>query len=101
MNKSQLWTVKHIGGQIGNDLLIPTSLSADKYLFKEIERIEIVKPNKQVIERDAEFSIPFTRSSSYEWWILILNTQRDEVPIGSTIWVDKTLEEITRRNNQK
>jgi len=78
-------TVEHTG-QAGNDLLIFPGLPSDKYEFNDIERIKIVTPDNMVIEKDAEFSIPFD-IPSHEYWMLIPNTQKDEVPVGSTIWI--------------
>ena len=81
-------------GQAGNDLPVAPSLSADTYYLGYIEKIKIVTPDNQVFEKDAEFSIPF--DAGYVYILLIPNTQKDEIPVGSEIWVYKSLEEITR-----
>jgi len=78
-------------------LLLFPSLSADKYLLGDVDKVKIVKPDNRVVDMLAEFSVPITDPvSSYEYWVLISETQKDEVPVGSQVWVYKTLEEITR-----
>jgi hypothetical protein len=76
MDETFLLTVAGCG-QAGNDLLIFPTLPADKYQFTDLERLKIVKPDNLVIEKDAEFSIPF--DAGYVYLLLIPNTQKDEV----------------------
>jgi hypothetical protein len=95
MDETYLLTVEFVG-QAGEDLLIAPSLPADKYWFHDPNRIKIVKPDGQVIETDAEFTIPFSRPPSFRWSILIPKMQKNNVPIGSQIWITKSLEQITR-----
>ena len=85
-----------VAAQAGDDVLIAPPLPADKYYFAEIEKIKIVTPDNQVIEKDAEFAIPFD-SESCEYLLLIPNTKKDEIPMGSQIWIKKPLEQITRK----
>jgi len=73
-------------GQAGDDLLIFPALPADHYSFGEIERIKVVTPDQLVIEKDAEFSIPFD-SESRVCLLLIPNAQKDEIPVGSQILI--------------
>jgi len=100
MNETYLLTVE-FASQAGEDALIAPSLPADKYWFRHPNIIKIVKPDGQVIEKDAEISIPFTRPPSRRWWILIPNTKKDDVPIGSQIWIMKSLDEITSQTDTK
>lgn len=95
MDETYLLTVDSVY-QVGDDLLLLPSLPADKYHLG-VEKVKIIKPDNQIIDLDAEFSIPFTTpTSTFEYWMLIPNAQKDEVPVGSQVWVYKTLEEITR-----
>ncbi len=63
-------------GQAGNDLLIFPVLSADKHSLLTIDKIKIVTSDNLVIEKDAEFSIPFD-TPSLVYQLLIPNTQKD------------------------
>lgn len=95
MEETLLLTVKLVA-QAGDDLLISPPLPPDQYAYDldGIQRIRIVTPDHRVIEKDAEFSIPLgTRSRSYI--LLIPKTQKDEIPVGSQIWIRKSLEEDT------
>ena len=96
MNETLLLIVDDVG-QVGVDVLVFPSLPADKYWFGDIDKVKIVKPDGQVVEKDAEFGIPFD-TESLVYLLLIPNTKKDEIPISSQIWVYKTLEEITRQN---
>lgn len=96
MNEAFLFTIEFVG-QVGENLLIFPALSANKYSFRDVDKVKIVKPDGQVVQMSAEFSIPLTRPPSFEWWLLIPNTKSDDVPIGSQVWVYKSLEEITRK----
>jgi hypothetical protein len=87
MEEMLLLTVEH-AVQAGDDLLIAPFLPADNYEFDLdwINKVKIVKPDNQVVEKDAEFTIPLDASSRI-YILLIPNTQEDEVPIGSQIWI--------------
>ena len=89
MNERLLLTVEYTV-QAGNDLLILPGLHLDQYEFNGIERIKIVTSDNIVIEKDAEFAIPFDMSSR-EYWMLLPSTQKDDIPIGSQIWTYKSL----------
>ena len=78
-------TVEYVG-QAGEDLLLLPSLYADKYWFRDADKVKIVEPDGQVVEMSAEFSIPLG-TPSYIYLLLIHNTQKDEIPIGSQIWI--------------
>jgi hypothetical protein len=95
MEKTFLLTVK-IVGQTGNDVLISPSLPADKYHFiDDTEKVQIVTPDNRSIEKDAEFGFAFDVPNAYI--PLILNTKKDETPIGSQIWVMISLDQITHK----
>jgi hypothetical protein len=94
MKETLILIVKSVA-QAGPDLLVLPSLSADEYSLGAIDKIKVVRPDNLVIEKDAEFAIPFD-TASLVYLLLIPNTQRDEIPVGSQVWVEKTLEEITR-----
>jgi hypothetical protein len=81
-------------GQAGDDLLIFPALPADHYSLSEIERIKVVTPDQLVIEKDAEFSIPFDTADRV-YILLLPNTQKDEIPVGSQIWIKRSLGQIT------
>ena len=90
MEETLLLTVDH-AAQAGDDLLIFPSLPADRYAYdlNGIQRVRIVTPEHREIEKDADFFIPLgTRSHSYI--LLIPNTQKDEIPAGSQIWIRKS-----------
>lgn len=95
MEETLLLTVKS-AAQAGEDLLILPKLPVDEFHYSWIEKIKIVTPDNHVIEKDAEFSIPFDTSSRVHI-LLIPNTQKDEIPIGSQIWIKKSFEQITRK----
>lgn len=90
MEETLLLTVR-LAAQAGEDLLISPSLPADEYTFDSdgMQRIKIVTPDHRVIEKDAEFSIPLG-SESRVYILLIPKTQKDEVPVGSEIWIRKS-----------
>ena len=97
MKETYLLTVK-IVGQAGNDVLISPSLPADKYYFvDDIEKVLIVTPNNQSMEKDAEFGFALDAPNTYI--PLTLNTQKDEIPIGSEVWLMKSSDQITRKQN--
>jgi hypothetical protein len=96
MDEILLLTVQSTG-QAGDDLLVFPTLSANEYSLSAIDKIKVVTPDNLVIEKDAEFAIPFDTSSPV-YLLLMPNTQKDEIPVGSQIWVRKSLEEITRHN---
>lgn len=90
MEETLLLTVE-LAVQSGDDLLISPELPADQYTFDRngMQRIKIVRPDQRVIEKDAEISISLgTRSDSYI--LLIPKTQKEEIPVGSQIWVRKS-----------
>ena len=86
MEEILLLTVEH-AVQVSEDLLIAPFLATDKFglSLQRIERIRIVKPDHQIIEKDANFGIPFDADV---YILLITNTQKDEIPIGSQIWIE-------------
>jgi hypothetical protein len=95
MSETYLMTIEAVV-QVGSDSLIIPTLSSDEYYLADVNKVKIVKPDNQVIEMDAEFSIPFTTPERRNIYLgLIPYTQIDKVPVGSQIWVYKTLEEIT------
>jgi|SoiMetStandDraft_2_1073263.scaffolds.fasta_scaffold803277_1 hypothetical protein len=86
MEGKLLLTVE-VAAQVGTDLLIAPFLPADQYEYDLdwIKRIKIVKPDDQVLEKDADFGRAFDAPNTYI--LLLSNTQADEVPIGSQIWI--------------
>lgn len=94
MEETLLLTVESVA-QAGDDLLIMPMLPADDYSLGAIDRIKIVTPDNLVVEKDAEFSIPFDTATTV-YWLLIPNTHKDEVPVGSQIWIRRSLEQISR-----
>ena len=86
MEEIWLLTVEH-AVQVSEDVLIAPFLATDKYEFDlhRIERVKIVKPDNQIVEKDADFGIPFDADA---YILLIANTQKDEIPIGSKIWIE-------------
>jgi len=74
MDEILLLTVEG-AGQAGDDLLIFPALPADRYSFGEIERIRVVTSDQLVIEKDAEFSIPFD-TADLVYIFLLPNTQK-------------------------
>ena len=97
MNETLLLTVQS-AGQAGDDLLILPSLPANEYSLGGDARIKIITPDNQVIKKDAEFAIPFD-TETLVYILLIPNTQKDEIPVGSQIWIKKSLEQIARKHN--
>jgi hypothetical protein len=95
MDEILLLTVQNTG-QAGDDLLIMRALAANEYSLGAINRIKIVTPDNLAIEKDAEFGIPFDTPSPV-YLLLIPNTKKDEIPIGSQIWIKKPLEPNTRK----
>lgn len=85
MEEILLLTVEH-AVQVSDDVLIAPFLSYDKYRssLQRIERVKIVKPDNQIIEKDADFGVPFDADA---YILLIPNSQKDEIPIGSQIWI--------------
>jgi hypothetical protein len=88
MNETLLLTVES-AVQVGHDLLILPSLSADEYSLGAIDTIKVVTTDNSVMEKDAEFSFPLG-ATSYVYILLIPNTQKDEIPVGSQIWIKKS-----------
>ena len=86
MAEKLLLTIEHTE-QVGTDLLIAPFLPADKYEYDLgwLTKISIVLPDHQVLEKDADFGRAFDAPNTYI--LLLPNTQSDEVPIGSQIWV--------------
>ena len=86
MEEILLLTVEHVV-QISEDVLITPAIPTDKYGFSlyQIERIKIVSPDNRIIEKNADFGIPFDADV---YILLIPNTQKEEIPIGSQIWTD-------------
>lgn len=84
--------------QAGNDLLIAPFLPVNNFEFDLdwINKIKIVKPDNQVVEKDAEFTIPLDASSRV-YILLIPNTQKDEIPIGSQIWIKNYSQQTTNK----
>ena len=80
-----LLTVEH-AVQLSEDVLITPFLPTYKYGFglQGIKRINVVKPDNQIIEKDADFGIPFDADV---YILLIPNSQKDEIPVGSQIWI--------------
>lgn len=77
--------------QAGDDLLVTPSLPADQYEYdlNGIQKVRVVTPDRQEIEKDAEFSIPLgTRSRSFI--LLFPDTKETEIPVGSQVWVRKS-----------
>ncbi|MEW6083001.1 MAG: hypothetical protein AB1607_00240 [Chloroflexota bacterium] len=95
MDDTLLLTVTLVG-QVGDDVLIAPSLPANIYYLSGVEKVKIVTPDNHIIERDADFSIPLG-ANSYIYLLLIHNTQKEEIPLGSQIWIQKPLEQITRK----
>ena len=96
MNETYLMTIEKVV-QVGDDLLIFPTLSSDKYDLADVNTVKIVKPDSQVVEMNAEFSIPFTTPEQRNIYLgLIPSAQKDEIPVGSQVWAYQTLEEITR-----
>lgn len=101
MEETLLLTVKHVA-QAGDDVLISPPLPADQYDYdlNGIQRVKILTPEQRVIEKDADFFIPLgTRTRVYI--LLFPNTKEAEIPVGSQIWVRKSLsqrspEQVTR-----
>ena len=92
MEEVLLLTVKH-AAQAGDDLLISPPLPAGQYDFdvNGIQTVKVVTPDNRVIEKDVEFSMPLgTRSRVFI--LIIPNTQEDEIPVGSQVWVRKRAE---------
>jgi hypothetical protein len=88
MDEILLLTIRSIG-QAGNDLLIFPVLSADEHSLLTIDKIKIVTPDNLVIEKDVGFGIPFD-APSLVYQLLIPNTQKDEIPVGSQVWIEKS-----------
>lgn len=72
-------------------MLISPSLPADQYDYdlNGIQIVKIVTPDQQVMEKDAEFSIPLGTYSRV-YILLFPNTKASEIPIGSKVWVRKS-----------
>jgi hypothetical protein len=90
MEETLLLTVKSVA-QAGEDLLILSALPVDEFHYSWIEKIKIVTPDNHVIEKDAEFSITFDVSPRV-YILLIPNTQKDEISIGSQVWTSQSSE---------
>jgi hypothetical protein len=77
--------------QAGDNLLISPPLPADQYEYElnGTQRVRIVTPDNQVLEKDAEISMPLgTRSRSHI--LQFPNTRASEIPVGSQISVKKS-----------
>ena len=98
MNETLLLVVSSVI-QVGDDVLVSPSLPAEKFQFSGIEKIKIVIAENQILEKDAEISIPLgTRNPYYNLYtILLTNTWKDDVPVGAEIWIKKSLKEIIRK----
>ena len=85
MEEMLLLTVEY-AVQVSEDVLIVPFLPLDKFGFglQWIERIKIVKPDNRIIEKDADFRIPFDADV---YILLILSSQKNEIPGGSQIWI--------------
>jgi hypothetical protein len=90
MTEILLLTVKH-AAQAGDDLLISPPLPADQYEYdlNGVQTVKIITPDNQVIEKDAEISIPLGTNSQF-YILLIPKTQEAEIPVGSQIWIKKS-----------
>ena len=91
MEETLLLTVE-MAAQAGDDLLISPPLPAGQYVYdlNGMQRIRIVTPDHRVMEKDAEISIALgTQPRSY--FLLLPKTQKDEIPVGSQIWIRKSL----------
>ena len=89
MGEMLLLTVEQVI-QLSEDVLITPFLLADNFEFDLdwITKIKIVKSDNQILEKEAEFAIPL--DASVRMYILtITNTQKDEIPIGSQIWITR------------
>jgi len=84
MDETYLLTIETVV-QVGDDLLILPTLSADKYCLVGFDRIKLVKPDGQVVEMNVEVAIPFSRPENY--WILIPDAKKEDVPVRSQIWI--------------
>lgn len=84
MEEILLLTVEH-AVQLSDDVLIAPFLPVGKTVYRlhQIERVKIVKPDNQIVEKNAEFGIPFDADV---YILLIPNSQKNEIPIGSQIW---------------
>lgn len=85
MNGTLLLTIQSVA-QAGDDVLVLPVLSVEEYSLGAIDRVRIVTPERLVFEKEAEFAIPFDTASSV-YILLIPNTQKEEIPIGSQIWI--------------
>ena len=88
MEEILLLTVEHVV-QVSEDVLITPFLPVEKTgsWLHQIERIKIVSPDNRIIEKDADFGITFDADV---YILLIPNTQKDEIPIGSQIWIPRS-----------
>jgi len=73
--------------QAGEDLLILPFLTAEKYYLVGFDTIKLVKPDGQVVEMNVDVSRFFARPPTDDYSILIPNTRKDDVPVGSQIWI--------------
>lgn len=97
MEETFLMMIEHTF-QLDNEVLILPALSAEKFQFETTERIKIVKPDNQVLEMNAHFVIPFITPAQLIYEVILPNARKEEVPIGSQVWIKKTLEEITHKS---
>jgi hypothetical protein len=83
-----LLSVEH-AVQLSEDVLIAPFLLADNFNFDLdwINKIKIVNPDHQILEKDAEFAIPLDASARM-YILTVLNAQKDEIPIGSQILIE-------------
>ena len=87
MEEILLLTVEQVV-QLTDDVLIAPFLPAGNFEFDLdwITKIKIVKPDHQILEKDAEFGMPLDASARM-YILTIPNTQKDEIPVGSQIWI--------------
>jgi hypothetical protein len=88
MSETSLMTIEK-AVQVGDDLLIFPTLPTILHLAG-LSTVKIVKPDNQVIEKEVDFGRAFDAPDVY--LLMILNTQTDEIPVGSQIWIQKLLE---------
>ncbi|HSL29467.1 MAG TPA: hypothetical protein VK900_09735, partial [Anaerolineales bacterium] len=83
MEEILLLTVENVA-QAGDDLHILPALPAGQYEYdlNGIQKVKVITPDRRVIEKDAEISMPLgTRSRSFT--LMFPNTQEAEIPVGS------------------
>lgn len=89
MEEILLLTVEHVA-QAGEDLLVSPPLPPGQYDYDRnaTQKVKVVTPDRQVLEKDAEISISLgTRADSYI--LLFPNTKAVEIPVGSQVWIKR------------